>query len=731
MKKNLILFALFLLLTFSLYSQNPPDTLWTRTFGGSELDWGHSVQQTTDGGYVIAGITYSFGAGSFDMWLIKTDENGYEEWNQTFGGSSYDAGHTIQQTIDGGYIISGFTYSFGAGENDVWIIKTDANGNEEWNQTYGGALNEIATTIIQTNDGGYIICGSTNSFGAGESDIWLIKIDENGNEEWNQTYGGVETEFGESVLQSTDGGYIIVGHTESFGAGESDIWLIKTDENGYEEWDQTFGESLLDLGTSIIQTTDGGYIISGATRSYNADEVDALIIKTDENGNEEWLQTYGGVFDDTALSIIQTEDGGYSFAGGTDSFGAGDKDIWLVKIDENGNEEWDKTFGGNLQDYLFQLQKTNDNDYVIIGSTSSFGNPAGDVWLLKIGYVLNVDFSANPIFGYSPLDVSFSDESTGNIISWEWDFQNDGAIDSYLQNPNFTYFEAGYYSVSLTVNDGLNTDTEIKENYIGVEGPTTDFSANITEGFVPMDVQFTDTSFGNIISWEWDFQNDGVIDSYIQNPMFTYNSTGIYSVALTVSDGTNEDTLIIEDYIAVQDPLDADFEADVNEGDVPLEVHFNDLSTGDILGWLWDFDNDGTIDSNQQNPIHIYTEAGVYTVSLTVSDGSSEDSEIKVDYITVTLTSSQNVIIPIETKLYPNHPNPFNPLTNIYLDIKDNEKGILSIYNMKGQLIVSQQFEAGSHNFIWDASTQSSGIYLYKLIVSGKTVAVKKCLLLK
>ena len=263
---------------------------------------------------------------------------------------------------------------------------------------------------------------------------------------------------------------------------------------------------------------------------------------------------------------------------------------------------------------------------------------------------------------------------------------------------------------------------------------TSNFLADIVTGYAPLNVQFTDLSIpaqNPIIEWNWDFNYDGVIDSYNQNPTFTYNQTGVYTVALTVSDGINEDTNIKEDYINVIEILCSDFVGVPLYGVNPLEVNFTDISTGNPINWLWDFDNDGFIDSNEQNPVYSYNNVGVYTVSLTVSDGNSEDTEIKSDYITVTSTGSQNELNPLESKLFQNHPNPFNPQTSIAFDIKDNENGILSIYNIKGQLIESQQFRSGSHDFNWDASKQSSGLYLYKLEVNKQTVEIKKCLLLK
>ncbi|MCK4695000.1 MAG: hypothetical protein KAT74_04525, partial [Candidatus Cloacimonetes bacterium] len=183
MEKRFII-ILFVSLICSLTAQTSPDTLWTKTFGGDNDDAAYSVNQTTDGGYIIAGYTYSHGAGASDFWLVKTDESGNEEWNQTYGGNYNEVAQSVQQTTDGGYIITGSTSSYGAGETDFWVIKTDENGNEEWNQTYGGNDYDIAYSVQQTSDGGYIIAGSTSSYGAGYSDFWLVKTDENGIEEW-------------------------------------------------------------------------------------------------------------------------------------------------------------------------------------------------------------------------------------------------------------------------------------------------------------------------------------------------------------------------------------------------------------------------------------------------------------------------------------------------------------------------------------------------------------------
>ncbi|SVC97308.1 uncharacterized protein METZ01_LOCUS350162, partial [marine metagenome] len=268
-------------------------------------------------------------------------------WTKTFGGSGYETAFSCQQTIDGGYIILGRTESYGNGDSDAWLIKTDSQGNEEWNHTYGGALFDIGISLDQTTDSGYVIAGWTTSYVNGFTDVWLIKTDTNGDTLWTKTFGGTNNENGWSVQQTTDGGYIITGYTGSYG-WNGDVWLIKTDSNGDSLWTQTFdgnsnpdqGYYSFDKGYSVQQTGDGGYIISGETPSYGGD-IDVWIIKTDSNGDSLWTKIYGGSGDDIGHSIQQTDDDGYIIVGETWSFGnSSGADIWLIKTDTNGDSVW-------------------------------------------------------------------------------------------------------------------------------------------------------------------------------------------------------------------------------------------------------------------------------------------------------------------------------------------------------------------------------------------------------
>ena len=358
---------------------------FAKTFGGSSSDYARSVQQTSDGGYIVAGYTRSFGAGYEDVFLLKTDALGNLQWAKTFGGSSYDWAYSVQQTSDGGYIVAGYTYSFGAGGYDVFLLKTDASGNLQWAKTFGGSSGDFAYSVQKTSDGGYIVAGYTGSFGAGGADVFLLKTDASGNLQWAKTFGGSDWDYAYSVQQTSDGGYIVAGETVSFGAGSNDVFLLKTDASGNLQWAKTFGGSNGDGARSVQQTSDGGYIVAGYTGSFGAGSNDVFLLKTDASGNLQWAKTFGGssISIEGAHSVQQTSDGGYIVAGNAQSSAVAYSDVFLLKTDASGNLQWAKTFGGGFAEAAYSVQRTSDGGYIVAGGAVSFGAGSWDVFLLK------------------------------------------------------------------------------------------------------------------------------------------------------------------------------------------------------------------------------------------------------------------------------------------------------------------------------------------------------------
>jgi len=401
---NVSLVALFTQPAYAVVS-------FAKTYGGWSYDSATSVQQTSDGGYIVAGSTTSFGAGKRDIFLIKTDAEGNIIWAKTYGGTEDEFASSVQQTSDGGYIVAGFTNSFGTGESDILLIKTDANGNIIWAKTYGGMSDDEAYSIQQTSDGGFIAAGSTWSFDAVVYDAFLIKTDANGNIQWAKTYEVIALDNALSVQQTSDGGYIVAGYTITISGVGADIFLIKTDEKGNIQWAKTYGGTSYDYATSVQQTSDGGYIMAGGTYSFGVGGRDLFLIKTDANGNISWAKTYGGTDDDLASSVQQTSDGGYIVAGTTWSFGAGGYDIFLIKTDAKGNIQWAKTYGGTSYDYATSVQQTSDGGYILASTTISFGAGERDIFLIKTNARGNVGScsivqDASPIVNNAPLAVT-------------------------------------------------------------------------------------------------------------------------------------------------------------------------------------------------------------------------------------------------------------------------------------------------------------------------------------
>jgi hypothetical protein len=573
-------------------SNPPPDTEWDSTFGGIADDYAQSVQQTADGGYIIAGMTLSYGAGSWDFYVVKTDASGDMEWEQTFGSSGDDYAQSVQQTADGGYIIAGTTNSYGAGGSDFYLVKADASGNMEWDSTFGSSGFEVAYSVQQTTDDGYIILGETQFYGAGGSDFYLVKADASGNMEWQQTFGGSDGDYAKSVQQTTDGGYIMTGYTTSYAAVNADFYLVKADASGNMEWDSTFGANNDNLGYSVQQTTDGGYIIGGQTANYSADWYGVYLVKADALGNLEWDSAFGNGDYDDAYSVQQTADGGYIIGGVTWSYGAGEGDFYLIKTDTSGNMEWQKTIGGSEDEYAWAVRQTTDGGYIVAGETWSYGAGGGDFYLAKVSPWINTPVGSNVTVSLESGSVTFPDVQESGTTTMTTSTENPvdpTPSDFYVIEGNFieittTANYSGLITVGISYDETQVGDEESLRlfHWNGVEWEDATTSVDTVENILYGQVTSLSPFFigeptvspvadaggpylvqagysvdldgsasyhpdGTIESYDWSFGDNatgtGVLVSH------TYAEVGIYNVDLTVTDSggvqSSDTTLVV------------------------------------------------------------------------------------------------------------------------------------------------------------------------------------------
>lgn len=401
-------------------------TTFAKNFGGSLADYARSIAATTDGGYVVAGWVHSGDGditnrkGGVDYWIVKLDAAGTIVWEKSLGGSHNDYASSIATTTDGGYVVAGTSYSTDGditnpkGGQDYWIVKLDAEGTLVWEKSLGGSLNGSPYAITSTTDGGCVVAGWTNSIDGditdpkGIADYWIVKLDAAGTLVWEKSLGGSGTDYAESIQQTTDGGYIVAGKTNSNDGditnrkGGYDYWIVKLDAEGDMVWEKSLGGSGWDEAKSIQQTTDEGYIVTGWTDSNDGDITsprggrDYWIVKLDASGSLVWEKSLGGSDWDEAKSIQQTTDGGYLVAGGTDSSDGditsqkGSGDFWIVKLDAAGTLVWEKSLGGSGSDGAHSIVPTTDGGHVVAGHSHStdgdITEPKGivDYWIVKL-----------------------------------------------------------------------------------------------------------------------------------------------------------------------------------------------------------------------------------------------------------------------------------------------------------------------------------------------------------
>lgn len=370
--RNSCMFVVFILLLTQISSSQPPDTLWTRTYGTENDDFCLSGRQTFDGGYIMTGEVWI--SGWWNGYLLKTDAFGDSLWMKFY---DFGSGHDVLQAADSGYVVLLIVPG-----PDICLMKTDKYGDSVWTHNYGG---DWVNSMEKTNDGGYVIVGETG-------DIYLIKTDSLGCTLWTETYGGAEQDVGFAVKQTSDDGYVIVGRTRSFGAGSYDVYIVKTGAAGDTLWTHVYGGVEYDAGVDICQTGDGGYMIAASTNSFGAGNGDMWLLRTDSLGDTLWTRTYGTVDGENCVSMVPVDDG-YVLTGAKGLTGS--YDIWLVKIDPAGDTLWTCTFGGSESDGPNVVRQTSDEGYIIFGKTWSFGAGSGDIYMVKTAPEVGVEEDNN------------------------------------------------------------------------------------------------------------------------------------------------------------------------------------------------------------------------------------------------------------------------------------------------------------------------------------------------
>ncbi len=429
-KRVCLLLFFFFFFLFSTSAQT-----WERFFDIASHDFTKACIQTPDGGSMVAGHIGD-GVGESKIFAMKLDRDGQEEWRQQYGGTSYDECTAMIATNDGGFLLAGYTFSFGNGNADAYLIKMDSKGVVQWEGVYGGSDFDRSFSVTQTDDGGYAFAGWTRSGISGDItearlgpadgfDAWIGKTDANGNLLWNHRYGGMADDIILSMDVMDDGGIVTIGHTESadIGSQGQDLMVIRLEENGDEAWTKLYGTANYEESYDILVTSDGGILLSGLTLELGAGSSDVYLIKTDGDGVIDWEQTYGGVDGEFGGYLLEMEDNGFAILASTMSFGTPFLDLYLIRTDEVGEEMWTHLYtGGENNDVPVNISLTNDGFFLLTAQRRVDDNGSilsSDFYLLKADLLGNT--VTNSIAGKVVLDDDddcFPDVGEVGVEDW-------------------------------------------------------------------------------------------------------------------------------------------------------------------------------------------------------------------------------------------------------------------------------------------------------------------------
>jgi len=705
--------SLFLTFIPFIFSSTSYADGFEKTYGGVNNDEGRDAVETQDGGYILLGTTASFGAGGDDFYLVKTDSSGNTLWTKTYGGTQNERGRSLQETSDGGFVILGSTRSFGAGLDDFYLVRTNSAGDTLWTKTYGGSENDWARSVSETSDRGFIILGRTRSFGSGSWDFYLVRTDSIGVTLWTKTYGGSGADEGSSALETIDRGYILIGWTSSYGAGLNDFYLVRVDSLGNTLWTKTYGGTNSDLGYSLQKTSDGGFIILGYTISFGAGLADFYLVKTDSLGDTLWTKTFGGSGDDYGRSVGLTSRNEYVLVGYTNSFGSGLNDLYLIGTDSTGGLLWTRTFGDTLDDYGYSGKETSNGMFIIGGSYKSSG-AGNDVYLIETpganhnGGVVTLNVPGDTVYTDSSYAVQASVRNYGNVSET---FDVIATIGSYSDTVQVT---------------GLLPDTSIQVNFSNWIVPPQDsilYTMTVCTR-VPLDSDTTnDCSSKTIFAYTYRFEDIGV--TALTTPPDTVFTDSTYTPEAWIRNYGNLTSNSINVIATIDTYSDTQVVSSLSPGDSTLVTFQNwTVPSPDSTNYLYSVctnvvgDEDMTNDCDSKS-IFAYTPVGV-----------EEEGDFR---------------LPIaDFRLFQNFPNPFHHSTLIQYQIplppliKGDQGGFqipvrLTIYDITGRLVetlINESQEPGIYQIpISSHQLPGSGIYFYRLSTGHFTFTRKLTLL--
>ncbi len=698
---------LFILLTFSLFNfhfslaQAPLVKQWDARFGGDSLEYLYALHQTMNDGYILGGQSKSDSTGDktqhtrgeWDFWVVKTDSIGNKQWDKRFGGNGDDFLYAISQTRDGGFIMTGSTFSDSTGDVtakkkgniDCWIVKTDLLGNKLWDKRLGGTGADEFTSLAETPDGGFLFGGTSSSDSSGDktqktrgsNDFWIVKTDSLGHKQWDKRYGGTLNDRLYSLQQTTDKGFLLGGYSTSDSTadktqsnrGFGDYWIVKIDSSGNKQWDKRFGGASFDYLYDLHQTKDGGYILGGYATSDSGGDVtekirgsrDYWIVKTDSLGNKEWDKRFGGsLAEDEFGYVIQTREGGYMVSGASYSAMSGDKSEnnlgfeqpWIVKTDCAGNKLWDKT--------IFTAFNTRGHD--------------------EEGYAIQTRDG-----GYAVANYSFAADTGGyksQKTRGSWDFW----LVKFRDTASYSGSQAGVVTALRdTICSGTPASLSVTNNF----------------GVIQWQSSVTPSRFSNVPG----ASNTAYLDIPAQT---TYYRT--YAVNNLCGDTSAAYRVVVR-----PSPI-----AEYDHDTAGLKITFNSQgSSNDVTVFEWDFGDSTT--SILPNPVHTFKRADTFHVCLTVFNGSNCSFTICKDIKADIGTSVTAVIDNSQFEIYP---NPADQSFRIFLDKQG--KGIIRIYNTLGQLIYKN--EIISEQTISTADFPQGNYYI--TLQTDVTVEAKKFMLI-